>query len=521
VNANASASIRNRLAGAALGLAWSLSAVSAWSQTSPTAPLTEPSAAPTGERDQNEAQPAPAPAGEPADDPAAAEQRKEAVAAPEPVNPPGTHRVGKAKPSRGKVEKRQVPDYDGHPNPTTVGDVALWVPRLVLSPLYLLHEYVIRRPIGTLVTAAERSNLPKELYDFFTFGDDHKAGIVPIAFYDFGFYPSVGLYLFWDDVFVKGHDLRLHGSTWTGGWLALVLQDRIHLGKESTLEFEAALIKRPDFAFYGIGPNTLQEDRSRYSRTLLDGSVSYELRMWRSSKLETRIGVKRATIGDGRFRNDPTLSEESAKGTFPLPPGFDDAYTAEYQRAHLAIDSRHRRPGSGSGVRVEAGAEHGTQINSFPGAAWLRYAFNAAAFYDLNGHNRVLSLSATALFSDPVGSGQVPFTELISLGGDHAMRGYWPGRLIDRSAAVLTAGYKWPVWGFLDGTLDVAVGNVFGERLESFDPKLFRLSSTIGFSTVNSPDSTIEVLFGIGTETFDSGARVSSFRLVFGASRGF
>jgi hypothetical protein len=38
---------------------------------------------------------------------------------------------------------------------------------------------------------------------------------------------------------------------------------------------------------------------------------------------------------------------------------------------------------------------------------------------------------------------------------------------------------------------------------------------------VNSPDSTIEVLFGIGTETFDSGARITSFRLVFGASRGF
>jgi hypothetical protein len=485
------ARIRNRLAGAALVCAWSLLTLTARAESAPA-------------------------------EPGAAEPRKEAVAKSEPVKPPENKPVDKARPSGGKIDKkRPVPDYDGRPDPTTIGDVTIWVPRLVLSPVYLVSEYVIRRPLGALITAAERANLPKVLWDFFTIGEDHKVGFVPIAFFDFGFYPSVGLYAFWDDAFVKGHDLRLHGSTWTSDWLALVLEDRIRLGQESHIEFEASLIKRPDFAFYGIGPNTLQEDRSRYSRTLLDGSVQYELRMWRSSLLKTRIGVKRATIGDGRFGTDPTLSEESAKGTFPLPAGFGDAYTAEYQRVHVALDSRHRRPAPGSGARLEAGAEHGTQINSFPAAAWLRYAVNAGVFYDVNGRNRVLSLTATALFSDPIGSGEVPFTELITLGGDYAMRGYWPGRLIDRSAAVLTAGYKWPVWGYLDGTLDVAIGNVFGERLEAFDPGLFRLSSTIGFSTVNSPDSTIEVLFGIGTETFDSGAKITSFRLVFGASRGF
>jgi hypothetical protein len=508
VTATLTARLRLAFWVAALSIAWSSWTPRVLAQPAPAAP--DPAAA----------QPAPAPATADQAAPATTEQPAPAPA-PTTTEQPAPPPVAEAKPPAGKTEKRAVPDYDGRPEPTTAGDVALWVPRVVVSPLYFVTEYVIRRPIGTLITAAERANLPKELYNFFTFGEDHKAGLVPIAFYDFGFYPSVGLYAFWDDVGFKGHDLRLHGSAWPEGWLALVLEDRIHLGKNDTIEFEAALIKRPDFAFYGLGPTSVQEDRSRYSRTLLDGNIQYELRMWRSSKLSTRIGVKHATIADGRFRDDPTLSEESARGTFPLPPGFGEAYTAEYQRAHLAIDSRPKRPAPGTGFRVEAAAEHGTQINTFPGAAWLRYGFAASAFYDLNGKNRVLSLAATTLFSDPVGKGEVPFTEYVTLGGDYAMRGYWPGRLIDRSAAVLTAGYKWPVWGYLDGTIDVAIGNVFGERLEAFDPRLFRLSSTIGVSTVNSPDSTIEVLFGIGTETFESGARVSSFRLVFGASRGF
>ncbi|MDF2693422.1 MAG: hypothetical protein K0S65_1805, partial [Labilithrix sp.] len=38
---------------------------------------------------------------------------------------------------------------------------------------------------------------------------------------------------------------------------------------------------------------------------------------------------------------------------------------------------------------------------------------------------------------------------------------------------------------------------------------------------VGSPDHTFEFLAGFGTETFDQGTEVSSFRLLFGTNRGF
>ncbi|HKY38476.1 MAG TPA: hypothetical protein VJN18_21180, partial [Polyangiaceae bacterium] len=96
------------------------------------------------------------------------------------------------------TEKRPVPDYDGRGRPPqSPGRKALWVPRLLLSPAYFVSEFLIRRPLGFAITAAEKAQLPTLLYDFFAFGPDHKAGIVPIAFIDFGFEPSVGLYAFW------------------------------------------------------------------------------------------------------------------------------------------------------------------------------------------------------------------------------------------------------------------------------------------------------------------------------------
>jgi hypothetical protein len=101
------------------------------------------------------------------------------------------------------------------------------------------------------------------------------------------------------------------------------------------------------------------------------------------------------------------------------------------------------------------------------------------------------------------------------------MRGFYPGRLRDRSAAVATLKYRWPVWVWLDGSLQESVGNVFGEHLQGFESSRFRFSSAIGLESVGSRDGSFELLFGIGTETFEHGARLDSARIVLGTNRGF
>src|SRR5258708_14753976 len=138
--------------------------------------------------------------------------------------------LGMSPPVRSEEPKRATPDYDGRGagRPPTAGEVALWVPRVLLSPAYLVSEYVVRRPLGALITTAERNNWSTALIDFFTFGPDHKARLVPPAFFDFGLHPSVGLYFSWDDALVHGHDVRLHASDFGSDWVALGASDRIH-----------------------------------------------------------------------------------------------------------------------------------------------------------------------------------------------------------------------------------------------------------------------------------------------------
>lgn len=94
--------------------------------------------------------------------------------------------------ARGDPE-RAVPDYDGRGNRDVDGDSwLLWIPRVVLSPLYAVNEYVLRRPLGALVRHAERERWAETVAGLFTFGENDRNLIVPTVLYDFGLLPCVG-----------------------------------------------------------------------------------------------------------------------------------------------------------------------------------------------------------------------------------------------------------------------------------------------------------------------------------------
>jgi hypothetical protein len=423
--------------------------------------------------------------------------------------------------------KRALPDYDERGAPsTTAGEAALWIPRILLSPVYLVTEWVIRRPLGAAMTAAERAGVPETLYNFFAFGPDHKAGVIPIAFFDFGFNPSIGAYGFWDDALFKGNDLRAHVSFWTDDWIGGSLVDRVRLRGKDSVQLKFLAITRPDHAYFGIGPDTLQSAKSRYGELRIDGGVLGDFPLWRSSRVDVGLGVRSATFRDGHFGGDPGILQNVAANVYPLPDGFASGYTVEYNDVLIALDSRRKFPEEGSGVRLEAQAEQGNDLQS-PSSGWIHYGAGAGLFWDVNGARRLIGLSALAMFSDPLGPTPVPFTELVTLGGDlpgpsmfpTPMSGFYPGRLIDRSGAVATLSYKWPIAPWVSGSLQGAVGNVFGEHLGGFEPRLLRASGAIGIESDSSPDSSFELLFGIGTETFAHGAQVDSFRLAVGLTR--
>lgn len=417
----------------------------------------------------------------------------------------------------GESPARRLPDYDPRgPEKTSVGDVLIWVPRVVLAPFYLVHEYVVREPLGYLATTAERKHWQVKVYDFLT-TENHKAGIFPTAYVDFGVKPAVGFYAFADDFIVDNNDVRLHFGTWGPKWLNVAVTDRVRLHNGATIAAIASLYRHSDALFFGIGPRTTNDTKSRFNEKIVDFAAEYYVPFSVWSFLRTRAGFRQGRFED-RGCCGVDLADRVAAGELSLPPGFD-GYDIGYQAANLTIDSRTRKPVPGSGVRVELLGETAQQIQG-SGRSWVRYGGTVGGFLDV-GRMRTVGLKAMVGFADPLHGSDIPFTEQIVLGGNRQMRGFLPGRMVDRSGAILELEYTWPVWIWLDGTFRASLGNVFGEHLQDFSTKLLRLSTGIGLRSKGNPDSAFELFTGIGTETFEDGFKVTSFRFVIGNVRGF
>ena len=429
-----------------------------------------------------------------------------------------------APPPTSFEKKRPVPDYDGRgAKPTTLGDVAIWVPRILASPFYLTSEYLIRLPIGGLITGIERDHLAQKAILIVTFGGKQNIGLVPTFFVDFGVLPSIGLYFFADDAFARYNDVRVHAGTWGPDWINIGVADRYHVSKNATAALRASWARRSDNPFFGLGPDSKQGYESRYASTTFDAGPEYDMRLRPGVFLHTAGGVRDTGFGEGSCCGVPSLQARIRSNQLEAPPRLYDGYTMGYSRASLTLDTRDPRPEPQSGFRLALSGQPAIDVSHRPGNSWLQYGATGGAFWDVTGKARVISLSASVLFVDPIkgSADQIPFSELVSFGGTNFMRGFLAGRLIDRSAVVATVGYEWPIWVFLDGTMQISAGNVFGAGLRDYESKKLRLSPGIGIRTNNSPDHQFEVITGFGTDTIENGARVTSFRLAFGATRGF
>jgi hypothetical protein len=422
-------------------------------------------------------------------------------------------------PANALPKKRPVPDYDGRgEKPKTASDALLWIPRVLAAPFYFVSEYLIRRPLGAVVTAIERDKLTQRFIYILTIGPKRNIGFAPTFYFDDGRMPAAGAYIWWDDAGSTQNHVRGYFATWGEPLIMGTLADRWELDPTTAASLRIAYTHRTDNLFYGIGPDTTSRTESRFETSTIEGGPTFEHRF-----ISAQAGVRDVRYdGDGACCGTAKLLDRVRTGQLPPPPRLLDAgYTSVFQSATVYVDSRSAL--SRLGGRLALTGAPSFDVSERPGQSWLRYEANAVGSWDVTGTARLLSLGVTAVFVDPIlgGSRGIPFTELVTLGGTGPMRGFLTGRLVDRSAAVATLDYQWPIWSFLDGTMQAAIGNVFGAGLQDFALEKLRLSAVFGLRSNASRDHVFEVLTGFGTETIEQGLGATAFRLAFGATHGF
>lgn len=453
--------------------------------------------------------------------------------------------IGEARADEPPARHREVPDYDGRPEPgPDAVDALLWIPRVLTSPLYLISEYVIRRPLGWLIAELERSEVVGLLVGIFTLGGQEDVVVLPTGFFDFGFAPSGGLYVAWRRFGWDDNRISLHAATGGEDWLLATLTDHVSLPDRMELRFRFGALKRPDQQVGGIGYDGTVTPVARYGIEQIEGSVRYGLRPWPGIELDYTVGYRSVGFVEPRWAGEPSVGEANRRAL----PAFESGYSSILVHARVVLDSRTgcgtdgRTSGwdtaqdlladdgggelpdgscelSSGGLRVAVEASEHFGFGGLATSEWLRVMGEVTAATDVLGRGRVLALRGQVQLVEPLGGARiVPFTELVTLSS--ALRGFQPGRLYGSSLAAISLEYVWPVWPFLDGTLHFDVGNVFGDGLGDFDVERLRMSFGVLVAPRRAGDHLFELGLSFGTDTFARGAEIASVRFVVGARSG-
>ena len=389
---------------------------------------------------------------------------------------------------------------------------------MLLSPVYVVHEYVVRRPIGALIAVAERDRWINTISEIFRFGPERQFMVIPTAVYNFGFRANAGVRFTADHLFVRNHDFIAHAATGGTDWWIASIRDRYRWnGGNDAIATHFDLVRRPDLVFRGIGPDARDGEGLRYGLQRLDGGAWYAHRSG-GAKLLATAGVRRMGFRSPECCHEPTLDDAVSSGMIQPPPGYGTSYTVEYQSLTLSLDSRTDRPDPGTGARIEMyGAPH---FDPGHDRSWIKYGGMLGGAIDLTGRQRTLHAQIVADFVDPMQGDVVPFTELVTMESNSQMQGFFGGWMVGRSTISGELGYSWPIAFMLDANARLSVGNAFDAHLRGFETDRLRLSADIGITTIGARDSGFEIIVGVGTSPFSQGTEIDSVRISVGSRRG-
>lgn len=269
--------------------------------------------------------------------------------------------------------------------------------------------------------------------------------------------------------FGEGNTLRVRAATTDNGDHRLGLATRFGGARRSYLEFGAGYRQRPNVRYFGIGPDTKEEDESFLHQEAAWAGLAKRWAAGDHTHLEANVLYSTVATGAPGEGNDPHAETHFA-GSLPAGYGLH-SYGASVggQWIHES-PGLENRPGRGGIRRLRATYFDGVDRDD---VRFWTFRGEAQQFFTLWRPQRVLALRGVASWIENAGSDPVPMARLNTNDDPDLLRGYDDFRWRDRGLAILTAEYRWPVWthkqilgGGIDAYLLTDAGQVFGDAEE-------------------------------------------------------
>lgn len=421
------------------------------------------------------------------------------------IAPLFTTRLAHAKDTTLDPDKRKDRNaYRGRTGPDHVDEPFLWVPRVLFFPLYLIAEWIIRRPIYAFVEWSDRHHIVPKTMRVLHPTPDFEWG--PTLNVDFGVEAWVGAHLTMRNLFVRGNELR---SSIALGFnvLGFDATDEWRRGPVSLGVWQHA--GRRNRPFFGLGPDS-PDTQVNFTQTQWETGAYAGFDAGRHVHVEASGAFRRETVGPGL---EPSIETAFDPATLP---GFEDVNLATMGLA-LRVDSR-KTFDEPSGVRLVANAMHARDV-VVPDRSFLAGEVDAQGAVEVSRPGRVLSARFYGAETLPTGSDPVPLTFLPMLGGPNHLGFYW-GRFRGEAAVMAELRYRYPIAYDGDAQLVLSAGNVFARDFHDFDVAKLTTSLAVGLRTRRAGLLPIDLLLGFGTTRFDQPFEIDSVRLFVGTDLG-
>ncbi len=395
-----------------------------------------------------------------------------------------------------KEAQAQVPAMPSYPDPNKIPyrtGKSLLV-HFFSIPAKIWH--LAWTPLGATVIWMDQNRIPQKLTDFFYLNDERTAAIFPLVSLGGSTGAGGGLMAFHNNLFGNGEKLLAQGlySSTGNNSASVAFLDSTFLGTQLFFDMTGLYFNDSDENLYVSSDRTTGDlnnsnldanhsskaDETSYATEEYGvfGTLGYAF----SPKVSLGVisSFKRADVdsGDGaggnKFRSD--IPGAGATKLFTIGGSLTLNFTNGWPRVL-------------SGSLLRTSYAYTTEVDGSR-FAYNRFTVEAAQFFPVPFLAKHRTLAIRGMFEklDRIGSKQIPFYELSTLGNAANLRAFDQNRFRGRGLLLFNFEYRYPVWDTWDAVIFVDEGQVYDDlgdiSLDNFHTAIgtgLRFMSPAGF----------------------------------------
>jgi len=359
---------------------------------------------------------------------------------------------------------------------------------------------IVLSGVGGTVGIIYKSKIVDKINDFLT-SDDNLRALRPI----YSSRSGAGLKLYQKDILNRNSKAEI--STSAGHRYRQkyhIALSGINLFRESVhADISVGYHLYPDEGFYGIGPNSIDDDDNESNYSYEQSSIRFGLGSKLKDKfdLSALLTIENNSILDGKDYDDISTMEMYSITELP---GLESEVWLIGTEVRLSCDSRdiQGNPSSGREILLEGGIFR--QIENHNYSFW-KASLDIKQYIHLF-YGRSIILRIAGEMTEPLSDKAIPFYYLSELGRSETIRGFSRGRFRDRDMLFGSIEYRYPIMkkrqSNIDAFLFIDAGQVTADIINDIELDDIQIGFGGGVRLWSSESESLKLFVGKSKEQF-------------------